>query len=115
MAERFNAPVLKTDVVKATGGSNPSSSANPLCGMISPVALRLGFFHGGNSGESDEGGQRPSTHGLIPTDCPTVKETPALFRTLWQYDNQPSKNNYATLINATNASVLLVVLRRFNS
>jgi len=23
--------------------------------MISPVALRLGFFHGGNSGESDEG------------------------------------------------------------
>lgn len=27
MAERFNAPVLKTDVVRATGGSNPSSSA----------------------------------------------------------------------------------------
>ena len=27
MAERFNAPVLKTDVLKGTGGSNPSSSA----------------------------------------------------------------------------------------
>lgn len=30
MAERFNAPVLKTDVLKGTGGSNPSSSAKPL-------------------------------------------------------------------------------------
>ena len=28
MAERFNAPVLKTDVLKGTGGSNPSSSAS---------------------------------------------------------------------------------------
>tara|TARA_R110002049_G_scaffold197096_2_gene366763 strand:- start:157 stop:441 length:285 start_codon:yes stop_codon:yes gene_type:complete len=27
MAERFNAPVLKTDVLKGTGGSNPSFSA----------------------------------------------------------------------------------------
>lgn len=27
MAEWFNAPVLKTDVLKGTGGSNPSPSA----------------------------------------------------------------------------------------
>lgn len=27
MAERLNAPVLKTDVLKGTGGSNPSFSA----------------------------------------------------------------------------------------
>lgn len=27
MAERFNAPVLKTDVLQGTGGSNPSFSA----------------------------------------------------------------------------------------
>ncbi len=27
MAEWFNAPVLKTDVSRGTGGSNPSSSA----------------------------------------------------------------------------------------
>ena len=28
MAERLNAPVLKTDVLKGTGGSNPSFSAS---------------------------------------------------------------------------------------
>ena len=31
LAERFNAPVLKTDVLKGTGGSNPSLSASTTC------------------------------------------------------------------------------------
>jgi glutamate dehydrogenase/leucine dehydrogenase len=39
MAERFNAPVLKTGVVKATGGSNPSLTANFGGVLVSTVLL----------------------------------------------------------------------------
>ena len=39
MAERFNAPVLKTDVLKGTGGSNPSSSAPCPIGLARPFGL----------------------------------------------------------------------------
>lgn len=49
MAERFNAPVLKTDVLKGTGGSNPSSSAKPFI-WEKPGHLWLGFLRCGPVG-----------------------------------------------------------------
>ena len=40
VAEWFNAPVLKTDVLKGTGGSNPSSSAT----LLGWAAILAAFF-----------------------------------------------------------------------
>jgi hypothetical protein len=41
MAERFKAPVLKTDVGKPTGGSNPSPSASDIIVSERTSALAL--------------------------------------------------------------------------
>jgi hypothetical protein len=50
VAEWFKAAVLKTAVVKATGGSNPSSSAN-----------EIGHDFAGNLGEACKNGARSFT------------------------------------------------------